>query len=91
MTIEDIEELTLENILNSIVERPFCSFIKILRILKGFTIEEVAEKLNVSKMAISQYESGALKPTPQRIKELAIVLDIKEEYLIHINSKEKEV
>ncbi|HAT75961.1 MAG TPA: hypothetical protein DCS19_03725 [Flavobacterium sp.] len=91
MTIEDIEELTLENILNSIVERPFCSFIKILRILKGFTIEEVAEKLNVSKMAISQYESGTLKPTPQRIKELAIVLDIKEEYLIHINSKEKEV
>lgn len=91
MTIENIEEDTLENILTSIIERPFCSFIKILRIVKGLTMEEVALKLNVSKMAISQYESGSLKPTEQRIKQLANVLDIKEEYLIHISNKEKLV
>lgn len=91
MTIENIEEETLENILNSIVERPFCSFIKVLRIVKGLTIEEVAKKLHVSKMTISQYENGYLMPTEQRMKQLANVFDIKEEYLIHISTKEKSV
>lgn len=48
--------------------------IKELRISRGLTQEELAQKINVTQGAISQWEKGLAQPTSDKLPELAKVL-----------------
>ena len=55
------------------------------RIKKGYSQEYVAFYLNITQKAYSKIENGHTKLTVNRLKELAIILDIsKEEMLEYI-------
>ena len=44
------------------------------RLIAGLTQEQLAEKLDVSCVAVSKWENGKTLPTAKRIKEVAQVL-----------------
>lgn len=53
-----------------------------LRKAKGWTQSELAEKMEVSQQAVSEWESGNKTPPVKRAKQLAELLDTKiEEFL----------
>ena len=50
-----------------------------IRIMKGYTVEELAEKLGVSKQAVSKYEIGKAIPSTDvltRLLELFLFLEV---------------
>jgi DNA-binding XRE family transcriptional regulator len=49
--------------------------IKILRIQKGWNQKELANRVGVSQVAISQYEKEAMRPTDTIKVKIAAVLD----------------
>lgn len=51
------------------------------RQLKGFTRAEVARQCNISAAAVSQYESGATRPRPATLAQLALVLGVPASFL----------
>ncbi|MBR5228191.1 MAG: helix-turn-helix transcriptional regulator [Clostridia bacterium] len=57
-------------------------FIK-LRKEKGFSQEELAEKLNVTRQTISKWELGQTKPDMDKIKEISALFEISVENLIN--------
>ena len=54
--------------------------IKNARILKGLTLQNLADELHVSKQMISKYEKGMSLPNSQNIIKLAKLLDQKVDY-----------
>lgn len=57
--------------------------IKVARLSKGMTQEDLAKKLNTSKQAISKYENGTVSNIPaDKISLLCSALDITPEYLL---------
>ena len=50
--------------------------LKELREEKGMKQDELAEKVGVTQGAISQWESGAVKPSFDNIKKLAAALEV---------------
>lgn len=54
--------------------------IKILRTLKGYTQEEVADMILVSRSTYSAYETGRLMPNPYTLLRLAELYDVNIEY-----------
>lgn len=52
------------------------------RQMLAITRAELARRANVSAAAISQYESGAMRPRPGTLAELALVLNVPLEFLI---------
>lgn len=44
------------------------------RLLRGVTRQELAKQLNVSRQAISQYENGACKPSPEILRQYQMLL-----------------
>lgn len=46
------------------------------REVRSFTVAQLAERVGVSKQAISQYESGKTAPTPENLFQISRVLDI---------------
>ena len=64
--------------------------LKKARIYRNMTISELAEKIDVTKQAVSQYEKGVISPKPEVLFKLISTLDFpmdffKEEDLV--NSK----
>ena len=53
-----------------------------LRKKNGWSQEDLAEKLDVSRQSISKWESGVQEPRAQRIAELAKLLDTTTAYLL---------
>lgn len=49
--------------------------LKSLRIKKGMTQEQLAQKLNTTKAAISRYERDQRQPRLEQITEMAMILD----------------
>lgn len=49
--------------------------LKELRIKKGLSQEQLAKQLNISSVAICQYELGKRSPNVEMLKKLAQVLD----------------
>ena len=60
----------------------FKTRLKELRIEKGFSQLEIANVLNMSKMAISHWEKGNSEPSIEQLKILARMLDVSVDYLI---------
>ncbi len=56
--------------------------IKKARILAGMTQGELAERLSVSKVAVSLWESGKHFPSVKRLSQVAKVLNIAPEKLL---------
>lgn len=52
-----------------------------LRKQKGLTQADVAEKLGISRQAVSRWEIGAAIPTLENIKILSELFDVSVEYL----------
>ena len=50
--------------------------LKLARQYRGLTVEELSQKINVSKQTISQYETGKIENVPfDRITSLASILN----------------
>lgn len=56
--------------------------IKKSRDLAGFTQEQLAESIGVTRSSIAQYESGEKEPTVQHLADLAIALGVSADYLL---------
>ncbi len=53
-----------------------------LRKAKGFTQEELAEKLNVSRQSVSKWESGQSVPELEKLVALCGVFEVTADYLL---------
>lgn len=51
--------------------------IKQLRLLAGLTQKEAARLIGVSPVSLCKWEHGVFKPTPEKIKKIAEVYDVK--------------
>ena len=58
---------------------------KIIRLRKssGFSQEELAEKLNISRQAISRWEMGTAMPDASNIKQLSKLFNVTSDYLLN--------
>ena len=56
--------------------------LKFLRKKEGLTLEELAEKLNVSRQSVTKWESGNAIPDIEKIKEIAYIFSISVDSLI---------
>ena len=60
----------------------FKTRLKELRLEKNVSQLEVAKMLNMSKMAISQWEKGNSEPSIEQLKILAAYFDVSIDYLV---------
>lgn len=67
----------------------FCEKLQNLRKEKGMTQEELAEKLNISRQAVSKWESNQTMPETDKIIQIANLFDVSLDYLLK-NEEEKE-
>lgn len=56
--------------------------IKVLRELAGWTQDELGEKINVGKGAVSRYEQEKRQPDPEKIHALCDLFDCSADYLL---------
>lgn len=61
---------------------PFPEILKELREKKGFTQEQLASMLNLTKNAISHYEKNINSPNIDTIQKIADVFDVSVDYLL---------
>ena len=59
--------------------------LKKLRIKKGLTQEQVAEKLNIAERNISKIECGDNFPRPDKLSKLATILGVTVQDLFNFN------
>ena len=57
--------------------------LKALRVKRRMTQEQLAQKLNTTKAAISRYEKGQRQPKLEIITEIAMILDASPDELHH--------
>lgn len=62
--------------------------IKKLRVEKGLTQDELAEKLSVTRQAVSNWENGKTQPDIETLTKLAEIFDVSVEKIIY--GKEKK-
>ena len=65
--------------------------LKYLRKQMGLSQLELAEKLQVSRQAVSGWESGTSKPSTESLKSLGALYDVPLEYLLNENISEASV
>lgn len=75
----------------------FSEKLQLLRKSKGYTQEELAEKLNVSRQAVAKWESGQAYPDISNLIQLSEMMNITVDYLVkdqqcsvHLPKKEQE-
>ena len=56
--------------------------LKSLRKEKGYTLEQVADKLNTTKVTISRYEKNLREPKKETISQLAKLFNVSADYLL---------
>ena len=60
----------------------FSDRLRELRIAKGYTQQDIADKIHVNKQTISQYERGIRQPQIEVLEELADVFNVDMNYLL---------
>lgn len=60
----------------------FCDIIKELRKDAGLTQEELAEKLNISRSALSKYETGRNDPSLEFLIKFSTFFNVSADYLL---------
>jgi len=63
--------------------------IKNLRKQKGWTQDQLAEKINVNGRSIGRYEIGGVEPSASILRKLAEVFDVSVDYLLFDEVDEK--
>lgn len=66
---------------------PFSQIVKQLRLELGWSQQDVAERVGLNKMTISQYENGKRKPSFEMIEALAEVFHVDLNYLLGFTDK----
>ncbi len=62
--------------------------LKALRKEKGYTLEQVAQKLNTTKVTLSRYENNLREPKRETISQFAKLFNVSTDYLHgHTNDK----
>lgn len=56
-----------------------------LRLAKGYTQKQIAEKLGISTRAYSHYEQGDREPSIALLKQLCKEFDVSADYLIGLS------
>lgn len=56
-----------------------------LRKSKGWSQEDLAEKLNVSRQAISRWENGTALPDAENLRQLSLLFGVTADYLLNDN------
>ena len=59
-----------------------------LRKMNGFSQEELADKINVSRQTLSKYETGESLPDVEKCKLIADVFEVSLDDLVNYNSKD---
>lgn len=62
-----------------------------LRKANGWSQEDLAEKLNVSRQAISRWENGTALPDAQNILQISTLFRVTTDYLLHDNDEVSDV
>lgn len=65
----------------------FSQIVKQLRQERGWSQQEVADRVGLNKMTISQYENGKRKPSFEMIEALAAVFHVDLNYLLGFTDK----
>ena len=65
--------------------------ILMLRKKEGMSQEQLAEKLNVSRQAVSRWESGSALPDASNIRQLSKVFAVSADYLLNDDMDEYEI
>lgn len=60
-----------------------CKTIKLLRTEKGINQEQLAERLHVTRQAVSSWETGKTQPDIETMKQIAEYFDVSVERLIY--------
>lgn len=75
------------DILNSRGEKMLSEKIRELRRKSGLSQEELADKLDVSRQAVSKWETGAAVPTTETLVQLADFFDVSLDFLLRENAE----
>ena len=70
-----------------VVLMDFSQIVKQLRQERGWSQQEVADRVGLNKMTISQYENGKRKPSFEMIEALAEVFHVDLNYLLGFTDK----
>lgn len=65
----------------------FSQIVKSLRLERGWSQQEVADRAGLNKMTISQYENGKRKPSFEVIEALAEIFRVDMNYLLGYTDK----
>lgn len=65
----------------------FSQIVKSLRLERGWSQQEVADRVGLNKMTISQYENGKRKPSFEVIEALAEIFHVDMNYLLGYSDK----
>lgn len=65
----------------------FSKIVKQLRLERGWSQQEVADRVGLNKMTISQYENGKRKPSFEMIEALASAFHVDLNYLLGYSDK----
>jgi len=60
----------------------FSEKLQLLRKSKGFTQEELAEKLNVSRQAVAKWEAGQTYPDVMNLIQISDMMNVTVDYLV---------
>lgn len=63
--------------------------LKHLRTLKGLTLRELAEKVNISYVTLSRYENGHQQILDDNLKALSSFFDVSIDYLLGVSNVKK--
>lgn len=63
--------------------------IRLARESAGYTQEKVAEKVGVSRSAVSRWEQGEIEPKVQNLAAVAVLLNVSTDYLLGLDDHRK--
>jgi transcriptional regulator with XRE-family HTH domain len=68
----------------------FCEKLLQLRREKGYSQEQLAELLNVSRQSVSKWEAGATMPELEKLVAISDIFGVSVDYLVRTNTTERE-
>lgn len=63
--------------------------IRLAREIAGFTQENLAEAVDVSRTAVARWESGDIVPNLQHIVDIAMLLNVSTDYLLGVKGSDE--
>ncbi|MBI9094165.1 MAG: helix-turn-helix transcriptional regulator [Sphaerochaeta sp.] len=70
-------------------ERPFGDKVRAMRVERNLTLREASSQIGLSAMFLSELESGAKFPSPEKLQNIAEFYHVKKEELETLITKQK--